>query len=132
MNIRRKVSLVLVLAAIMGVAAGVTGCTSVLAGYDMDTMHGRYNEDNPLPRAILIDVQRFVTSKRILSSEISDITFGEDHKGRHVATITREIPESHGERYKEYILYYNTKNERTNVKTFYGTREKDRMYSPVQ
>lgn len=132
MNIRRKVSLVLFLAAVLGMAAGVTGCTSVLQGYDMDTMHGRYNADNPLPRPILVDVQRFVTSKRMLSSEISDITFGEDHKGRHVATITREIPESHGLRYKEYILYYNTKNERTKVRTFYGTREKDSMYQPIQ
>lgn len=123
MNIRRNVSLVLFLAALIGIAVGVTGCTNILEGYDMDYMHGRYNPGNPLPQAILIDVQNFIRSKRISSMEISNLTFGEDHKGGHVAVITREYPNSHGRKYKEYVLYYNNENVRTGVRTFHGTRD---------
>jgi len=133
MNMGRKISLVLFLAALVCVSAGVTGCSNVLEGYDMDYMHGRYNEQNPIPKAILDDVQKFATEKKILSSQISDVTFGEDHEGRHVAMITQEVPKSRGRDFKQYILYYNKDNERTKVRTFSGTRDDDNspsIYSP--
>lgn len=123
MNIRLNLSLVLFLAVLTCITAGMTGCTNILTGYDMDYMHGRYNPGNPLPQAILVDVQNFIRSEKISSSEISDLTFGEDHKGGHVAVITQEYPKSRGRKYKEYVLYYNKDNVRTGVRTFHGTRD---------
>jgi len=87
----------------------------------MDWTHARYI-DHPLDKAITDDVQKFIRSKKIPQSDISEVTWGEDATGRHVSMITQEIPASQGMETTEYILYYDKHNVRTSVRTFHSRR----------
>jgi hypothetical protein len=102
----------------------LTGCDTpidAVKGYDMDWTHARYI-DHPLDKAITDDVQNFIRSKKVPQSDISEITWGEDARGRHVSMITQEIPASQGMETTEYILYYDKHNVRKNVRTFHSRR----------
>jgi hypothetical protein len=121
MSIYRIISSVFLLAVI----AGLTGCgetpREALSGYNVDWTGAHYG-DHPLNKAITDDVQSFIRSKKIPQSDISEIIYGEDSTGRHAAMIMQEIPASQGKETTEYILYYDSNNTRTNVRTFHSTR----------
>lgn len=115
---------IIMLALLIGALVILAGCGSpidALNGYDVDWTHTRYNH-RPLDKAITDDVQKFINSKKIPQSDISQITYGEDATGRHVAMIIQEIPASHGMEINDYILYYDKHNLRKSVRTFHSRR----------
>lgn len=104
--------------------AGLVGCEDprdALSGYDLDWTHTSYIE-HPLAKALTDDVQKFIESKKIPKRDISDITYGKDTSGRHVAVVTQEIPASQGEETNVYILYYDKDSARTGVRKFHCRR----------
>ena len=81
-----------------------------------------YAEESHPPKAITDDVQAFILSKKIPSSDISEIRYGVDGTGRRAVRISQEIPASLGQATLEHVLYYDKNNVRTRVLLLHGRR----------
>jgi hypothetical protein len=94
----------------------VAGCTT-----PRDVVKDYAVEFHP-PKAVADDVGKFIAAKGIQRSNISEVRYGVDAKGRRAVRITQEIPGSHFKTTLAYVLYYDKDGVRTSVRKLNGRR----------